>query len=95
MPHSFPRVAAPAGCAGEAGLNDEQKEFLAVAERFADNEMAPFASEWDQKKHFPHDVLKKAAELGFGGAGAAPTLRPTRLLLTPGPTRRPAPQPYS
>ncbi|CAE7808360.1 acad8 [Symbiodinium sp. KB8] len=29
--------------------------------------MEPFASEWDEKKHFPEDVLRKAAELGFAG----------------------------
>ncbi len=25
----------------------------------------PFAAEWDEKKHFPKDVYKKAADLGF------------------------------
>lgn len=32
---------------------------------FAKSDLAPFAAEWDEKKHFPKDVYKKAAELGF------------------------------
>lgn len=34
---------------------------------FAESELKPFAAEWDEKKHFPKDVYKKAAELGFAG----------------------------
>lgn len=34
---------------------------------FAENELMPFAAEWDERKHFPVDVLRKAAKLGFGG----------------------------
>ena len=49
------------------GLDEEQREFQKVAQDFAANEMEPFASEWDEKKHFPEDVLRKAAELGFAG----------------------------
>jgi alkylation response protein AidB-like acyl-CoA dehydrogenase len=48
-------------------LTADQIEFQTLAQDFADNEMKPFAGEWDQKKHFPKDVLKSAAELGFGG----------------------------
>jgi isobutyryl-CoA dehydrogenase len=29
--------------------------------------LEPFASEWDENKHFPKDTYKRAAELGFGG----------------------------
>ena len=29
--------------------------------------MKPFAAEWDEKKHFPKDQYKKAADLGFAG----------------------------
>lgn len=57
--------------AGAIGLTEDQTEFLNVAERFAENEILPFASEWDQKKHFPHDMLKNAAALGFGGSSAS------------------------
>jgi alkylation response protein AidB-like acyl-CoA dehydrogenase len=32
---------------------------------FAEAELWPFAAEWDEKKHFPMDVYKRAADLGF------------------------------
>ena len=38
-----------------------------MAARFADGELAPKAIEWDQEKHFPVEVLRKAASLGMGG----------------------------
>ena len=34
---------------------------------FAESELKPFAAEWDEKKYFPKDQYKKAAELGFAG----------------------------
>ena len=34
---------------------------------FAKQEFQPFAAEWDEKKHFPKDVYKRAADLGFAG----------------------------
>ncbi|XP_074213071.1 isobutyryl-CoA dehydrogenase, mitochondrial isoform X1 [Camelus bactrianus] len=49
------------------GLNEEQKEFQKVAFNFAAREMAPHTAEWDQKELFPVDVMRKAAQLGFGG----------------------------
>lgn len=49
------------------GLNDEQKEFQAVARQFADKEMAPNMQQWDRTETFPVETLRKAAELGFGG----------------------------
>ena len=49
------------------GLSEEQIQFQDMALDFAENEMLPYAEEWDQKKIFPEDVFKKAAELGFGG----------------------------
>ncbi|ANG62251.1 acyl-CoA dehydrogenase [Marinobacterium aestuarii] len=48
-------------------LNEEQQAFADMARAFADNELAPHAAEWDEKAHFPVDVLKKAGELGFCG----------------------------
>lgn len=48
-------------------LTDEQKAFQEAARTFGESEMKPHAAEWDQKKHFPKDVLKKAAEMGFMG----------------------------
>jgi alkylation response protein AidB-like acyl-CoA dehydrogenase len=38
-----------------------------LAYNFASSELEPNAAEWDKKKHFPKDVYKKAAELGFAG----------------------------
>jgi len=34
---------------------------------FSKQELEPHAAEWDEKQHFPLDVYKKAAELGFAG----------------------------
>mmetsp|Transcript_27917 Transcript_27917/g.71038 ORF Transcript_27917/g.71038 Transcript_27917/m.71038 type:complete len:415 (-) Transcript_27917:271-1515(-) len=52
---------------GSIGLSEEQKEFQAMAKDFADNELLPFAEEWDQKEVFPVEAMRKGAELGFGG----------------------------
>ncbi|KAF9933972.1 Isobutyryl-CoA dehydrogenase, mitochondrial [Linnemannia zychae] len=49
------------------GLTDDQKELQSLARAFADNEFAPKMQEWDENQHFPADVLRKGAELGFGG----------------------------
>lgn len=38
-----------------------------MAYGFAKTELEPFAAEWDKTKHFPMDVYKKSAELGFAG----------------------------
>jgi alkylation response protein AidB-like acyl-CoA dehydrogenase len=48
-------------------LNEEQQAFADMARAFAENELAPHAAEWDEKAHFPVDVLRKAGELGFCG----------------------------
>jgi len=49
-----------------SGLTDDQKEFQGLALNFAHNELFPYMAKWDQEEIFPVDVLKKAAELGFG-----------------------------
>jgi alkylation response protein AidB-like acyl-CoA dehydrogenase len=41
--------------------------------------MAPFAADWDERKHFPADVLRKAAALGFGAMYARPEFGGTGL----------------
>ena len=38
-----------------------------MARRFAADELAPRASQWDEQKHFPVDVIRKSAELGLAG----------------------------
>ncbi len=48
-------------------LNEEQSSIFAMAADFAAQELAPHALEWDEQKHFPIDVLRKAAALGMGG----------------------------
>lgn len=48
-------------------LNEEQSSIFAMAADFAAQELAPHALEWDEQKHFPIEVLRKAAALGMGG----------------------------
>ena len=38
-----------------------------TASTFAAEKLAPKAIEWDQKKHFPIDVMREAAALGMAG----------------------------
>ena len=47
-------------------LNDEQRAIREMASQFAREELAPKALVWDQEKHFPVDVFRKAGELGMG-----------------------------
>ena len=48
-------------------LNDDQRAIQDMASGFAAERLAPHSAEWDEKKHFPVDVLRQAAELGFAG----------------------------
>ena len=48
-------------------LNPEQIAIRDMARDFADARIAPRALEWDEKKHFPVDVLREAAALGMSG----------------------------
>ena len=48
-------------------LSEEQVMIQDMAKRFATDRLAPFTSEWDREKHFPVDVIKDTAELGFAG----------------------------
>ncbi len=48
-------------------LTEEQVMIQDMAKRFAADRLAPFTSEWDETKHFPVDVIKDTAELGFAG----------------------------
>lgn len=38
-----------------------------LAQEFAKNEVLPFAAAWDEHHHFPVEIMRKAAGLGFGG----------------------------
>ena len=48
-------------------LTDDQRAIQDAARQFADAELAPHSAEWDETKHFPVDVMKHAAEMGFCG----------------------------
>jgi len=44
---------------------NDQKAIQEMAKSFAETELMPYASEWDQKEIFPIDTLRKAAQLGL------------------------------
>jgi alkylation response protein AidB-like acyl-CoA dehydrogenase len=48
-------------------LNDDQRAIQDAARAFADAELAPNSAKWDEDKHFPVDVMRHAAEMGFCG----------------------------
>jgi alkylation response protein AidB-like acyl-CoA dehydrogenase len=48
-------------------LTNDQRDLRDMVKDFADDNIAPHAVEWDKEKHFPVDVLVKAAALGMGG----------------------------
>ncbi|MFD4292088.1 acyl-CoA dehydrogenase family protein [Rhodococcus sp. NPDC058505] len=48
-------------------LTDDERAIAETARDFAAEYLAPNAIEWDQTKHFPVDVLRKAGALGMGG----------------------------
>jgi alkylation response protein AidB-like acyl-CoA dehydrogenase len=48
-------------------LTDDQRAIQEMAQAFARAELAPNAARWDEESHFPVDVLRQAAALGFGG----------------------------
>lgn len=58
--------------------NEDQLAIKEMAKNFAETELMPYASEWDQKEIFPLETLKRAADLGmaaiyvddlYGGSG--------------------------
>jgi alkylation response protein AidB-like acyl-CoA dehydrogenase len=60
-------------------LTDEQREIRDMARRFADERIAPFASQWDRDHTFPRELYSEMGALGlmgicvpeaYGGAGA-------------------------
>ncbi|ESQ87627.1 acyl-CoA dehydrogenase [Asticcacaulis sp. AC460] len=46
-------------------LNDDQVMIQEAAQRFAYDKLRPHAGEWDETKHFPVEVMREAAALGF------------------------------
>lgn len=53
-------------------LSEEQLAFQNAARVFAEKEMAPYASKWDEECFFSIETLRKAAELGFAGIYISP-----------------------
>ncbi|UPW00562.1 acyl-CoA dehydrogenase family protein [Halorussus gelatinilyticus] len=49
-------------------LSEEQKQIREEVRRFAENEIAPVAKEYDVEEKYPHEVMDKAAEMGLLGA---------------------------
>ncbi|MCE4026379.1 MULTISPECIES: acyl-CoA dehydrogenase family protein [unclassified Microbacterium] len=47
--------------------SEERAAILGAVREFAETELAPFASERDEKHLFPRDTLVRAGELGLGG----------------------------
>lgn len=47
-------------------LTEDQRAIQELAQRFTADNITPYAGEWDEQKHFPKDVIRKSAELGFG-----------------------------
>jgi len=63
------------------GLSEEQKAIRDEVRKFAENEIAPVATELDEDEKYPHDVMDEAAKMGltgahipveYGGAGYTP-----------------------
>lgn len=48
-------------------LSDEQKAIYDMAFAFGQDNVAPHSIEWDEKGHFPKDVIKSTGELGIAG----------------------------
>lgn len=46
-------------------LNEQQRAFCQLARRFAEQELAPHAADWDRQALFPVEVIKAAGKLGF------------------------------
>ncbi|MEJ0069588.1 MAG: isobutyryl-CoA dehydrogenase [Pseudomonadota bacterium] len=48
-------------------LTDEQRQIQESARQFAAEQLAPHALEWDEREHFPRDVIRQAGGLGMAG----------------------------
>ncbi len=48
-------------------LTEDQRAIQDAARAFAEAEFMPHSAEWDENKHFPVDVMRLAAEMGFAG----------------------------
>ena len=48
-------------------LTEDQTLIRDMARKFAEDRLKPNAARWDEEKHFPVEVMREAAELGFAG----------------------------
>src|ERR1700750_1622226 len=48
-------------------LTGEQEQLRKEVRAFAEREVAPHVSEWDEKSEFPHAAVKKLGEMGLMG----------------------------
>src|ERR1700685_1677274 len=49
------------------GLTSEQEQLRREGRAFAEREIAPHVSAWDENSEFPHAVVKKLGEMGLMG----------------------------
>ncbi|MBB3763247.1 acyl-CoA dehydrogenase family protein [Sphingomicrobium lutaoense] len=47
-------------------LTDDQRQIFEMAQKFTADAITPHAGKWDEEHIFPKDVIRQAAELGFG-----------------------------
>jgi alkylation response protein AidB-like acyl-CoA dehydrogenase len=57
-----------------SGLSEDQEAIRELAARFTAERITPNAAEWDERHHFPRDVVAEAGSLGFGGIYVSPEL---------------------
>lgn len=55
-------------------LSEEQVLIQDTARRYALDVLAPKSAQWDREKHFPVDVIRSCAKLGFAGIYVSDTL---------------------
>ncbi len=51
----------------EFSLNEEQQAMQELAREFTEENISPYADDWDKEHHFPVEVVQKMGELGFFG----------------------------
>ena len=61
------------------GLDEEQKEIFNMATKFSKEQMRPHMADWDKNETFPIEVMKQAAQLGFGAIYCSPDFGGTGL----------------
>ncbi len=52
---------------GLFGLTEEQEQLRREVRTFAEREISPHVSEWDEKSEFPHSIVKKLGAMGLLG----------------------------